>query len=93
MNPMAPPAEKAIGTIEYVNKEIEAATTTSARNKLQKKLEFLKKNPVELSALDDLLRHYANLQINLDLNDGVKVNYGKFGALLAEAKAITGVVE
>jgi len=30
MNPMAPLAGKALGTIEYVNKEIEAATTTSA---------------------------------------------------------------
>ncbi len=26
----------------------------------------------------------------LDLDDGVKVNYGKFGDLLAEVKAITG---
>jgi len=25
-----------------------------------------------------------------DLDDGVKVNYGKFGDLLAEARAITG---
>jgi hypothetical protein len=28
--------------------------------------------------------------ITLDLNDGVKVNYGKFGNLLAEVKAVTG---
>ncbi len=26
----------------------------------------------------------------LDLDDGVKVNYGKFGKLLAEVKAVTG---
>ena len=26
----------------------------------------------------------------IDLDDGVKVNYGKFGDLLAEVKAITG---
>ena len=36
------------------------------------------------------LRHYADMRITLDLDDGVKVNYGKFGDLLAEAKAITG---
>lgn len=26
----------------------------------------------------------------LDLDDGVKVNYGKFGELLSDVKAITG---
>lgn len=30
------------------------------------------------------------MKISLDLDDGVKVNYGKFGDLLAEKKAITG---
>jgi len=29
-------------------------------------------------------------KISLDLDDGVKVNYGKFGNLLAEVKAICG---
>ena len=33
---------------------------------------------------------YADQRISLDLDDGVKVNYGKFGDLLAEVKAITG---
>jgi len=40
--------------------------------------------------LKDELRHYADMKISLDLDDGVKVNYGKFGNLLAEKKAITG---
>ena len=30
------------------------------------------------------------LQISLDLDDGVKINYGKFGDLLAEVNAVTG---
>jgi hypothetical protein len=30
------------------------------------------------------------LRISLDLDDGVKVNYGKCGDLLAEVKAVTG---
>ena len=29
-------------------------------------------------------------KIALDLDDGVKVNYGKFGDLLAEVKAVHG---
>ena len=36
------------------------------------------------------VRHYADQRISLDLDDGVKVNYGKFGDLLAEVKAVTG---
>jgi hypothetical protein len=32
----------------------------------------------------------ALLRIQLDPDDGVKVNYGKFGDLLAEVKAVTG---
>jgi hypothetical protein len=30
------------------------------------------------------------ISVSLDLDDGVKVNYGKFGDLLAEVKAVTG---
>jgi len=75
---------------EYLNNEINAATSTSNRTKLQKQLDTLKKKQAELVAFDDLLRHYADKRIPLDLDDGVKINYGKFGNLLAEVKAITG---
>ena len=43
-----------------------------------------------MQAFDEKLRHYADKRISLDLDDGVKVNYGKFGNLLAEVKAVTG---
>ena len=76
--------------IDYLTNEINAATTTSARNKLQKQVDTLRKKQTELSAFDDLLRHYADQRITIDLDDGVKVNYGKFGNLLAEVKAVTG---
>lgn len=79
--------------IDYLASEIDAATTTSARNKLQKQMEILKKKLAELVSFDDLLRHYADRRISLDLDDGVKVNYGKFGNLLAEVKSITGASE
>lgn len=36
------------------------------------------------------LRHWADRRIALDLDDGVKVNYGKFGDLLADVKAVHG---
>ena len=76
--------------IEMLQKDTAAASSTAARNKLTKEVEKLNKKHVELLAYDEQLRHYADMRINLDLDDGVKVNYGKFGDLLAEVKAITG---
>ncbi len=79
--------------IEMLEKDATAASSTAARNKLNKQIEKLRKKHVELLAYDEKLRHYADMRINLDLDDGVKVNYGKFGDLLAEVKAVTGGVE
>ncbi len=52
--------------------------------------ESLVKQRSELREFDEKLRHYADQRISLDLDDGVKVNYGKFGDLLAEVKAVHG---
>jgi len=60
------------------------------RKKLEREKDKLVKQQVELQTFDEKLRHYADQRISLDLDDGVKVNYGKFGDLLAEVKAITG---
>ena len=76
--------------IEMLQKDAAAASSTAARNKLAKEVEKLKKKHAELLAYDEQLRHYADMRINLNLDDGVKVNYGKFGDLLAEVKAVTG---
>ncbi len=35
-------------------------------------------------------RHHADMRITLDLDDGVKVNYGKCGDLLDSVKIVTG---
>jgi len=66
------------------------AASTSDANRFKKSLTALEKKQTELSEFDDKLKHYADMRISLDLDDGVKVNYGKFGDLLAEVKAITG---
>lgn len=76
-------------SLEYLQHEKNSATTASAQRKIQKEMDGLKKKQAELSAFDDELRHYADMKISLDLDDGVKVNYGKFGNLLAEVKTIT----
>ena len=78
--------------IDMLFKDAAAASSTAARNKLAKQIESLKKKHTELIAYDEQLRHYADMRIQLDLDDGVKVNYGKFGNLLAEVKAVTGGV-
>lgn len=76
--------------LDMLTKDAASADSNAARNKLIKDIEKLKKKHVELLAYDEKLRHYADLRIKLDLDDGVKVNYGKFGDLLAEVKAVTG---
>ena len=43
----------------------------------------LAKQVVELRAFDEELRHFADQRIALDLDDGVKVNYARFGNLRA----------
>ena len=73
-----------------LQKDAAAASSTAARNKLAKEVEKLKKKHVELLAYDEQLRHYADMRIAIDLDDGVKANYAKFGDLVAESKAITG---
>lgn len=76
--------------IDLLLKDSDSAASTSARNKINKEIEKLRKQHVELLAYDEKLRHFADMRIKLDLDDGVKVNYGKFGDLLAEVKAVTG---
>jgi type II restriction/modification system DNA methylase subunit YeeA len=78
---------------EHLANEVEAAEATSQRNKIQKQLDALKKKQSELTQFDEELRHFADKRIALDLDDGVKVNYGQFGNLLAEVKAVTGKKE
>ena len=76
--------------IDMLQKDTAAASSTAARNKLAKEVEKLKKKHVELLAYDEQLRHHADRRITLNLDDGVKVNYGKFGDLLEGVKIITG---
>ncbi|MCU4419507.1 BREX-1 system adenine-specific DNA-methyltransferase PglX [Acinetobacter bereziniae] len=70
--------------------EIESSDSTAEIKRKEKELQNLHKQQAELSSFEEKLRHYADQRISLDLDDGVKVNYGKFGDLLAEVKAVTG---
>lgn len=79
--------------IDHLTSDAQQATSTSHRKKLEKEQDTLRKQQAELLAFDEKLRHYADMRISLDLDDGVKVNYGKFGDLLAEVKAVCGKEE
>ena len=68
----------------------ESSDSAAEIKRKEKELQNLHKQQAELSSFEEKLRHYADQRISLDLDDGVKVNYGKFGDLLAEVKAITG---
>jgi hypothetical protein len=81
---------KIASRLDQLSDDIAAASSTVHRKRLQKEQETLRKQHTELQAFDEQLRHYADQRISLDLDDGVKVNYGKFGDLLAEVKAVTG---
>ncbi len=81
---------KLASRIDQLAGDIPKASSTSHRNKLTKERDALLKQQAELQAYDEKLRHYSDMRIAIDLDDGVKVNYGKFGDLLAEVKAVTG---
>jgi len=81
---------KMAARLEKLQGDIQAATSSAQSKRLIKEREKLSKQQVELLAFDEKLRHYADMRISLDLDDGVKVNYGKFGDLLAEVKRVHG---
>ena len=76
--------------VRQLDEDIAAAASTAHRNRLEKERATLVKQQSELREFDEKLRHYVDQRIGLDLDDGVKVNYVKFGDLLAEVKAVTG---
>ncbi|PMZ92910.1 MULTISPECIES: BREX-1 system adenine-specific DNA-methyltransferase PglX [unclassified Pseudomonas] len=76
--------------IDTLTDGIDSVTSSAQQKVLQKRKDKFTKQLEELRRFDENLRPYADQRITLDLDDGVKVNYGKFGNLLAEVKAITG---
>ncbi len=90
MEYVVPLQSKMAARIDSLADDIQAASSSAQAKRLQKERDTLTKQLEELRRFDEQLRHYADQRIALDLDDGVKVNYGKFGDLLAEVKAVTG---
>ena len=76
--------------VRQLEGDIDTTTSTAHRKRLEKEQATLVRQQSELRVFDEKLRHYADQRIGLDLDDGVKVNYGKFGDLLAEVKTVAG---
>ena len=72
--------------IEQLSEDISAATPTAHRKILERERDKLVKQQAELQTFDTKLHHCADQWIILDLDDEMKVNYGKFGDLLEEVK-------
>ena len=85
-----PLISKMTAMVNSLQSEIENSDSAAEIKRKEKELQNLHKQQAELSSFEEKLRHYADQRISLDLDDGVKVNYGKFGDLLAEVKAVTG---
>ena len=90
MEYLVPLQGKMAARIDRLVDDIASASTSAQAKRLQKERDKLTRQLDELRRYDEQLRHYADQRVALDLDDGVKVNYAKFGNLLAEVKTVTG---
>lgn len=88
-----PLQRKISARIEQLSGDITSEKSASILKKLEIEKELLTKQKLELYDFDEKLRHFADKKIIIDLDDGIKVNYTKFGDLLAEVKAVAGGAE
>lgn len=67
--------EAALRSAEYI---IENSSSASEKSKATKAVSKYTKQLAEMKIYDEAIAHIANQRIELDLDDGVKVNYEKF---------------
>lgn len=79
------------GRVQFLSEaESDTSLSPAEKTKYAKEADSLHKKLNELKDFDAELKHHIEQKISIDLDDGVKVNYGKFAKLLAEAKKVTG---
>jgi type II restriction/modification system DNA methylase subunit YeeA len=76
------------GKKALIEKQLLEDITPKEKKDLEKELKVLDDKLEEIRKYDSLVKHYAEKRVNLDLDDGVKVNYGKLDELLYK---ITGL--
>ena len=69
--------EKYENEIRAIDTMLASMTDNRMKAREEKRKEKLKKQIAEVKEYDETLDHLANEHINIDLDDGVKVNYEK----------------
>ncbi|MDY3035818.1 MAG: BREX-1 system adenine-specific DNA-methyltransferase PglX [Absicoccus sp.] len=72
--------------MDMLHTQMDSATNTSEKVKLNKKLKKIQGQASELSVYEERIHHWADKMEPMDLDDGVKANYAKFQELLAKIK-------
>ena len=75
----------ALGTSLVVSRSLLAEGETLQSN-FEEQLAKLEKQLAELNKYEEIVHHYADMRLPLDLDDGVKVNYGKLADMLTKIK-------
>lgn len=68
--------------IEMLNNQIDEASSTSEKVRLQRQLKKITEQAEELGKYEEKIHHWADKMEPMDLDDGVVVNYNKFQELL-----------
>ena len=58
--------------------------STSEKVKINKQIKKLREQALEIKDYEEKVHHLADMMIDIDLDDGVKVNYAKFSDVLAK---------
>jgi hypothetical protein len=70
---------------------VSVSASGAEKTKAQKRIDKLRKDRKELELWErDVVYPLATQRIELDLDDGVKVNYGKLGSILEKVKGLNG---
>jgi type II restriction/modification system DNA methylase subunit YeeA len=89
-NYVAPLMGKLQQRINDLESEVTSSISSAEKARKIKEKERLGKQLIELRRFDEELRHLADQRIAIELDDGVKANYAKFGNLLAGVDKICG---
>ena len=69
-----------------IKNQFDSDLSSFERVRLNNNLKVLRGQDEELREYEEVVHHYADQMITIDLDDGVKVNYEKFKDLLAKIK-------
>ena len=70
----------------FIADAAEQTATATERVKIGKRKQKLQAQEIEIAAFEEKIHHLADKMIEIDLDDGVKVNYAKFDDVLAKIK-------